>query len=286
VTCSPMTLNARTGEILGGHYELIAQIGEGGQSVVYRARDTAGGPDVAVKVLRERVAADPVARERMNREALALMNLAHTRAGLRIHGMYWTEDGALSLVTELLNGLDLDDVLKRRGGQLEPAELISVLDPVVETLAQAHSQGIVHRDLKPGNIFVVSEPPGVRLLDFGFAKFTRLRSFTMDGSVAGSPKFIAPEAWLGRRDLDPRVDVYALGALIFRCLAGRSPFEQETLLHLLAAVTKDPRPSLWELRPDLPPALDDWVQLALAIEREKRFQNVEALWAAFTGIVR
>ena len=85
----------------------------------------------------------------------------------------------------------------------------------MDTLEVAHAQGVVHRDLKPGNIFVVTDPPGVRLLDFGYAKFTRLRSFTMDGSVAGSPRYIAPESWMGKKDLDARIDVYGHGIGIF-----------------------------------------------------------------------
>ena len=143
---------------------------------------------------------------------------------------------------------------------------------------------IVHRDMKPKNIFVVdpAHGGGVKLLDFGFAKFLRMRSVTAQGMVAGSPSYIAPEQWLGQgATLDGRVDVYGLAAVMFRALTGRPPFLASDLHELLVLVTSAPRPSLHALRPDLPPAVDDWVEQALAIDREERFSTVRALLLAF-----
>ncbi len=146
------------------------------------------------------------------------------------------------------------------------------MDPVASTLRKAHSLGIVHRDLKPGNIYLLSEARGggVRVLDFGFAKFVRLRGFTAAGLIAGSPKYIAPESWRGEA-VDERADVYAFGAIVFRCLAGRPPFYAANLGHLLLEVTSAPRPSLFALRPDLPREIDDWVQQVLSIDPADRF---------------
>lgn len=275
----------RTGEIVGERFELNGKLGSGGQSVVFRARDLQGGPDVAVKVMHQKIAQDPYSQARMSREADALLHLKDSAAGLEVFGQYWTEDGCMCIVTELLTGMDLDDYLTAHGERLPVAEVIRILQPVVETLAMANGFGVLHRDLKPGNVFISTHPPGVKLLDFGFAKFTRLQSFTMDGSVAGSPRYIAPEAWLARKDLDERIDVYALATLIFRCLAGHTPFPADTMLNLLRSVTQDPRPSLCAVCPELPPAVDDWVQIALAIDREHRFGNVTAMWNAFKASV-
>lgn len=275
----------RIGQTVGGHYQIQSKIGEGGQSIVYKGLDTRTGREVAVKIMHHSIAEDAHARERMNREWEALRSLAAAPAALAVYEQCWTDDDCMCLVTELLNGMDLDDYLSHKGDKLSVPEVILLLEPIVDTLEAAHALGVVHRDLKPGNIFVVREPSGVRLLDFGFAKFTKLHSFTVAGSVAGSPRYIAPEAWMGRRDLDARIDVYAVGALIFRCLAGRTPFEADTMLMLLRAVTEAPRPSLHALRPDLPRDVDEWLQLALAIDRDARFQNVRALWNAFIGIV-
>ncbi len=125
----------------------------------------------------------------------------------------------------------------------------------------------------------------MRLLDFGFAKFTRLMSFTGDGFVAGSPSYLAPECWFGKRDLDARVDVYSMGAVVFRALAGVPPFSGG-IEQLLRDVTSAPRPGLHALRRDLPPAIDDWVRQVLAIERDHRFLGVRAMWTAFRSICR
>jgi serine/threonine-protein kinase len=156
----------------------------------------------------------------------------------------------------------------------------------VQTLSAAHEVHIVHRDLKPANIFVLSDQRGVRLLDFGFAKFTRLRGLTAEGMIAGSPSYIAPEVWAGKRDvLDHRVDVYGLGAVIFRCLAGIAPFASKDLGTLLRDVTTAPRPKLTAVRPDLPGAIDDWLEQTLAIDPNQRFQTAKASWRAFRSVV-
>jgi serine/threonine-protein kinase len=279
---------ARTGQIIGERYEILNVVGSGGQSVVYRARDMKFGDEVALKVLKGEFVDDSDSRNRMFREAQAMMSLQGT-AAVRVMDQQWL-DHAPVLVTEFLHGKELGDHLSALEATGERASLEFVIDlmtPIVNTLETAHSRGIVHRDLKPANIFLVDSAHGggVKLLDFGFAKFTRIRGFTAENMVAGSPSYIAPEAWKGKRDLDHRIDVYALGAIIFRCLGGHTPFENKDLVELLKAVTSAPRPSLHALRNDLPKEIDDWVEQALAIERDLRFVRVIGLWKAFRSIV-
>ena len=277
----------RVGQIIGGRYELLSLLGEGGQSSVYRARDRRAGDEVALKVLKPDKSSE--ATERMFREARAMATL-HGTAAVRVLDQQWTEDGAMCLVTELLHGAPLDDTLagvEAGGERADVGWVLSLFEPVVKTLEAAHGMGIVHRDLKPPNIFVLSEGRGVRLLDFGFAKFTRLRGLTAQGMVAGSPSYIAPETWQGRTEVvDHRVDVYALGAVLFRCLGGRAPFTSKDLAVLLREVTSAPRPSLHALRPELSPDIDDWVTHALSVDPEHRFQSVTALFRAFQHCVR
>lgn len=280
----------RIGSVIGGRYQVVERLGQGGQSVVYRGLDLREGDAVALKVLKGELAKDPDFRERMFREARALTALQNT-AALRVYDQQWTDDGALCLVTELLHGIELDDWLKRReveGSVVTLTEVIDLLGPIVSTLDAAHREGIVHRDLKPENIFVLdaAQGGGVRLLDFGFAKFVRLRGFTADGLIAGSPSYIAPEAWQGLKDLDHRLDVYALGAVIYRCLAGEPPFGTGDLGEMLRRVTTAARPSLRARRPDLPAEMDEWVHQALAIDRDDRFARTSALWSALCGIAR
>jgi serine/threonine protein kinase len=269
--------------VIAGRYKVLGLIGKGGQSVVFRGQDLREGDEVALKVLKREFADDSDFRERMMREAQALASLNRT-AALRVLDQCWTPDGALCLVTELLHGRDLEHFLYEFESQGRLADLLTVrkvLEPVAETLEAAHAIGIVHRDLKPANVFVLDDAHGggTRLLDFGFAKFTRARSFTAQGTVAGSPSYIAPEAWEGRPEqVDRGVDIYGLGAVIYRCLAGRPPFVNDSLADLLVAVTTAKRPSLHALRPDLPPTIDDWVRQALAIKPADRFLRVFALW--------
>jgi serine/threonine-protein kinase len=275
----------RLGQVVGKRYRLEAVLGKGGQSIVYAARDLRDGDEVAVKVHADAIAQDSEFRERMFREAQALAIL-HGTSAVRILDQQWTDDGALCLVMERLHGHDFEEWLherESRGQRCDVATLIATFDPVVETLEFAHSHGIVHRDLKPGNIYLVdpARGGGVRLLDFGFAKFVRVRGLTREGVVAGSPSYIAPEAWRGNpATLDHRIDVYSLGAIAFRALAGRPPFVADDLAQLLRAVTSGERPSLHALRPDLPPAVDDWVRQALAIDPDQRFLRVRGMYSA------
>jgi serine/threonine-protein kinase len=274
----------RSGQTIGKRYRLIAELGSGGQGTVYRGIDLREGDEVAIKVM-EPAPHDIEWRERTHREAHALTVLTGTSA-VRILHQAWTDDGAFCIVMELLRGVDLETYLKNREAlmtPMNPRDLLPILTPIVETLEVAHAVGILHRDLKPGNVFIL-DAGGVRLLDFGFAKFTRMRPVTQAGMVAGSPSYIAPEIWENGSQLDQRIDVYSLGAIIFRALAGRPPFIAEDLGQILNLVTSAARPSLLRIRPDLPRNIDAWVQQALAILPEERFSSAKALYNAFSSL--
>ena len=245
---------ARLGTLIAGRYELLSVIDSGGQGSVYRARDRREGDLVAVKIIKDDFARDPDWRERLMREGQALAQLSGT-AAVHVFEQCWSDDGALCTVMELLEGADLQTVVERLEAQGIPFPVDGipvVFGPVVSTLERAHSLGIVHRDLKPANLFVVdSRPtPTIRVLDFGFAKFTRMRSFTVAGTVAGSPSFVAPEMWMGSTQLDHRLDVYSLAAVVFRVLTRHPPFHSQDLLQLCQLATQAPRPGLRSFRPE------------------------------------
>jgi eukaryotic-like serine/threonine-protein kinase len=185
---------------------------------------------------------------------------------------------------ELLSGVDLDEhlyLLEQRRERMSLPRVVEVFDPIVRTLEVAHGAGILHRDLKPANIFLLDKG-GVRLLDFGLARLKKSAPLTAAGTVMGSPSFMAPEAWNGVSDLlDQRADVYSLGVVLFRVLAGELPLSGASLKEKFLSTTTGARPSLLRFRPDLPRKVDDWVALALAIDREERFSTVRALWQAF-----
>lgn len=274
----------RVGAVLAQRYELLSLLGRGGQSAVYRAKDGKSGDEVAVKVLLPNT--DPQSVERMYREAIAMSKLAGTTAAVKVFDQIEDPDGTRAIVMEMLHGWDLLEYLEhreRKGQRMSLKSLRGLAEPLVETLEAAHAIGIVHRDIKPPNIWIVHESKGggVRLLDFGFAKLARAVAITDSDQVAGTPTFIAPEVFLqGAAKADARADVYSLAVVFYRVLTGRVPFEGDSLLDLLKKVTNGPRPSLHAVRPDLPPEVDEWVQQALAANRDLRFNGVRAMWNA------
>jgi eukaryotic-like serine/threonine-protein kinase len=273
--------------VLDDRYELQDVIGRGGHGVVYRAKDRDSGTDVAIKFLHDSIAVDPQYNIRMLREAQIMAALSGTSA-IRVYGLNTTPDGALYLVMELLAGRDFDVYLadlENSGRRLSVYRLFELLDPIVDTLEAAHVRGIVHRDLKPGNVFVL-DAGGARLLDFGLAKVMAAAPLTNSGIVAGSPSYIAPEVWKGNpRALDHRIDVYSLGAIVFRALSGSVPFAGNDIVEKLHLVTTAERPSLYQLRLDLPPEVDAWVAEVLAIDPDLRFRQVRGMWNALRAIM-
>ena len=273
----------RIGQTISQRYELLEIIGRGGQGTVYAALDRWMSRKVALKVLGSKAAREPHVFERLMREQQAMVVLKGTSA-VELFDVCRGNDGELCLVMELLSGVDLDEhlyQLEERRERMPLPRIAQLFDPIVSTLETAHAAGILHRDLKPANIFLL-EGGGVRLLDFGLARLKKSAPLTAAGTVMGSPSFMAPEAWTGVSDLlDQRADVYSLGVILFRVLAGELPFSGKSLQEKFLSTTTGARPSLLRYRPDLPRSADDWVALALAINREQRFANVRALWNAF-----
>lgn len=278
----------RIGSVVGGRYELLAQLGSGNQGSVYRAIDRKDGDIVAVKILHGSASRDASARERMFREARALVQLRGTCA-VGVLDQVFAEDGSLGIVTELLVGRPFDEYLKEveASGQRMPLPLFPyVFEPIAATLDYAHARDIVHRDLKPANIFLSEERGGThaRLLDFGFAKFLRDRQITNLGVIAGSPVYIAPESWREAK-VDYRIDLYSLAAVIYRALAGEPPFPGTNPVEIMRAALSAPRPKLSRLRPDLNPRVDDWCEQALAASPDERFHTARAVWVSIRNLL-
>ena len=212
-------------------YDLVEQIGEGGMGTVFRAKDRTTGVIVAVKLLKKD--ADAV---RFAREVHVLAKLSHPNI-VRYAGHGITEEGTQFVAMEWLEGQSLDVAL--RAGDVSLRRALEVARDVASALQHAHEQGVVHRDLKPSNIFLSKD--GVKVLDFGVARFVGETGFTQTGQVVGTPSYMAPEQARGERDIGPSADLFSLGCVIYRCVAQEGPFTGPDVLAVLSKLaTHDP----------------------------------------------
>ena len=263
-----------------GPYEVIAPIGAGGMGEVYRALDTRLGRQVAVKVLPEGLALEPVRLKRFEQEARAASALNHPNI-LTLFDV-GSPEGTPYLVTELLDGRTLRAVIG--GKRLPVARVQDYALQAARGLAAAHEQGIVHRDLKPDNLFVTTDGR-LKILDFGLARLTRPlegagtagasvteMTLTQEGAVMGTVAYLAPEELSGQ-PADAGSDVFAFGAVLYEMLAGRPAFQRATVAETLSAILRDEPSPLSELRSDLPPALLRLLDRCLAKRREDRFAS-------------
>jgi serine/threonine-protein kinase len=278
----------KAGDVIDSRYHLGAELGRGAHGVVFRAVDGQTGEAVAIKVLRANISDDPQYAVRLWREAQSLRMMCDASV-VHVHRFGHDRDGFVFLVMELLEGetlaAHLDDI-ESFGDRMSAFEVIRTLDAIARALHAAHQKGIIHRDIKPSNVFRLSAERGggVRLMDFGLVKIRGAEPLTQIGMIAGSPNYIAPEMWKAG-EFDHRADVYSLGAVIYRCLAGRVPFSAADNLQLFVKVLRDERPKLHPLRADLSPEIDDWVASALAIDPGQRFPYVSVMWTELLRIV-
>jgi serine/threonine protein kinase len=229
---------------------------------VYRAVDTETSKHVAVKVL-ERARTNFA---RFEREAEVLATVRHPNVvGYVDHGL--TPDGAPYLAMEWLDGVDLAAHLRR--GPLPEAEALAVVSLAAEGLGAAHALQIVHRDVKPSNLFLVGgRTDDVRVIDFGVARAPRSR-LTSEGAILGTPAYMAPEQAQGAEPT-PRVDVFALGCVLFECLAGESPYDAPDAMVWMRRLLQAPAPSLRERCAAASEGVDQLVAAMLSREPEGR----------------
>jgi tRNA A-37 threonylcarbamoyl transferase component Bud32 len=243
-----------------GRYRIEAEIGRGGQAVVYRATQVDLDRQVALKVFDDGYLQRSGAAERFRREAIAAGRLEHPR----IVPVYDAGEigGRAYISMRLVPGDTLAERVARTG-PLAPAEALAVLSDIAEALDFAHANGTVHRDVKPANILL--EPGGAWLSDFGLVRLDDMPGLTRRGDWLGTPEYVSPEQVEG----DPATqssDVYALAAVAFEALTGRPPFLRREPSAILLAHVRDERPRASEVRPGLPPALDAALARGLAVD--------------------
>ena len=271
----------KAGTILG-NYEVVAPIAAGGMGVVYRARHTMLGSEVALKVLLSNFALSEKVRTRFQQEAYVQANLKHPNI-VQVTDMVIDED-TLAIIMELVDGPSLEDVLvNERSTPWSFPDVMAVMDPVFEGVAYAHARSVIHRDLKPANILLdrshAASGLGVpKVADFGLAKILSSEvGMTRTGARMGTAPYMAPEQFRGQKDIDTRTDVFALGMIMLRLLLGSLPLDPENMEEVFAFyMGKHRLASLSGLR-STSPHLAKILTTALAIAPEKRPRNAELL---------
>jgi serine/threonine protein kinase len=275
----------RSGDVVGGKFVVEGVLGSGGMGVVLAARHVQLGQKVAIKILRPDAAASREAIGRFLREARAAVTLQSAHV-VRVMDVGTLPGGLPYIVMEHLTGTDLGGLLLERGN-LGVEEAVDYVLQAMEAVAEAHALGLVHRDLKPANLFLTTRPDGsglVKVLDFGISKATegatRDQSLTATSAVMGSPMYMSPEQLRSSKNVDTRTDIWALGVILYELVAGRCPFEDETVTGLCARIAADPPTPLRQLRADVPPAFEAVVTRCLEKDMRNRPQTVAELAAA------
>ena len=272
------------GEVVADRYRIDRRIGAGGMGYVYEAHDTSSGQRVAIKVLHQALQRHPIIPKRFVQEAMAARALT-TPFAVKVEGSGNLPDGCPFIVMEYLNGVDLGAIARQAQGGLAVARVIRLADQIAAALEEAHARGIVHRDLKPENIFVVQSPSGemVKVVDFGISKILTREDgikLTQTGTTLGTPQYMAMEQLRGAKDLDGRVDVYALGVMLYEILAGVRPYDGFTYEDVILKVATTTPPSLSTYRSDLSPALIELVDRSMHREREAAYRKHDGVQAA------
>jgi tRNA A-37 threonylcarbamoyl transferase component Bud32 len=273
----------RVGTILCDTWSLESIVGVGGLSTVYAAIDR-DGARVCVKLLREDMKHDPIVRGRFLREAAIVGAIDHP-ARVAIDRTFTTDDGLALHVMELVEGEGLDRLWRRLGRRLPARGALRIAHQLLDLLVVCHARGVVHCDIKPANL-IVSSAGMLRVIDFGDAYAPAQAPTDLLADVAvGTPSFMAPEQVTGDAELDARVDVFAVGALLYTLLSGkmlaRGRSHDESLF---LAATQRAKP-LAEVAPDVSDEIAAVVDRALSFERDRRFPDARSMHAAIEALL-
>ena len=252
------------------HFKILEELGSGGMGVVYRARDLDLDRDVALKFLPGQPGES--ARQRFIREAKAASALDHENI-CTIYEIGKTDEGATFIAMAHYGGETLRARVER--GPLPINEAVDIARQIGSGLEAAHAQGIVHRDIKSDNI-MVTDRGQVKILDFGLAKLTDVTRLTKEGSTVGTLAYMSPEQLRGE-ELDQRTDIWSLGVVLFEMLTGRLPFRAETEAAIGFQIVHNEPVSLTDTRRDVPEALQNVIDRALAKDLDKRYQSVSEM---------
>ncbi|MFO0551548.1 MAG: protein kinase [Polyangiaceae bacterium] len=267
------------GQILGERYRLERRVGAGATSSVWAATDLASSDLVALKLLS--AGSDSNQRRRLEQEAVAIQRVRHPYVR-RVRELA-EFDRDVALVMDLLDGEPLSAVLAR-DAPLPVSSVARLIGPAVSAMGTAHAQGVVHRDLKPENLLVLADGRAA-VLDFGIAKLVddRALRLTRTGGSVGTPQYMAPEQLLAEREIDHRVDVWAMGLVLAELLTGVLPTRADSIDALLRKVLFDPMPPVGELNPALPRAVCEVCDAMLARDKRHRLPDLRPVLATLAA---
>lgn len=283
-TPSSEIFDSLVGATLAGRYHIVRRIGEGGMGAVYEARHTIIGKRVAVKVLLEKFLAKSDFVARLLQEARLASAIGHEHI-VDVTDFGTTDDGRAFVAMEFLDGESLAQLVMREA-PLPVERALRIARQVASALGAAHAKGIVHRDVKPENVYLIrrGDADFVKVVDFGISKAVKQGQgddapdyrLTHTGLLLGTPLYMSPEQARGDEDLDERVDVWAMGVMLYECLTGEVPFRANNYLGIISQVlTHTPRPPS-QLRPELgiPEAVEAVVMHAMEKDRTRRYARM------------
>ncbi len=268
-----------------GRYEILEVIGQGGQSVAYRARDPKIDRIVAIKKIRsipdipEKVRAEFFAR--FMREAQAAGRLSHPNIAV-IYDVGGDEEGDPYIAMEFVDGINLESIIAKPPA-LPQDQVLKIFIQLCGALHYAHQCGIVHRDIKPGNIMITRDDR-VKVVDFGIAKLTA-SNLTQTGMILGTPSYMSPEQIMGK-SVDHRSDIFSLGVVLYESLTGERPFTGENPTTIIFKIVQDRHASVLVRKPGLLPDFDAVLDKALAKDPELRYQNCAELGRDLESLLR
>ncbi len=262
------------GDRLGGRYEILQLLGEGGMGAVYKAADSELDRFVALKVIRPELVSNPSILARFKQELLLAHQVTH-RNVIRIYDLGEAE-GLKFITMEYIEGKDLRSLIRAKE-KFSPEEAVDVIQQVCNALEAVHSVGVIHRDLKPQNIMQDSSGR-ILVMDFGLARTLEGDGMTQTGALVGTMEYMSPEQALAQ-DLDQRSDIFAMGLILYELLTGKTPFKAESALASLIKRTQERAIPVSDVDAQIPGALSGIVSKCLERDVNQRYQNVSEILA-------
>jgi tetratricopeptide (TPR) repeat protein/predicted Ser/Thr protein kinase len=258
----------QTGDVLGGRYEILQMLGEGGMGAVYKARDRELDRFVALKLIRPELAANPSILARFKQELLLSREVTH-RNVIRIYDL-GDADGVKFITMEFVEGQDLRSLIQEKK-KFPPEEAVELMQQVCRALEAAHTLGIIHRDLKPQNI-MRDQTGRILVMDFGLARMVEGDGMTQTGALVGTMEYMSPEQALGK-DLDQRSDLYSMGLILYELLTGKMPFKAESAVASLIKRNQEQATPVSDHDQTIPRALSNIVAKCLERDPALRYQT-------------